>query len=119
MKYIKGLILCIGILFILSLILTIFSYFDMFKANTINILKIITITLSFLIGGIYVGLNSKKKGYIEGIKFSLLFIIVSLLFILSLPNIKLNLKTFLYYVIITFISIIGSMIGINKKKVKN
>ena len=119
MKYLKSFGFALTVFLILNLIITIFSYFDLFKDNVINIFKIITFIITFISSGIYIGLNSKKKAYLEGLKLSLIFIVVSLLLILVLPNIEFSFKLILYYVFIIILNMLGASLGINKKKTKN
>ena len=59
------------------------------------------------------GKHSPNKGYIYGLRLSLLTIIllVTAGFVLN----KINLSTIIYYIIVTFCITFGSMIGINKK----
>ena len=68
-----------------------------------------------LISSIILGKNIKEKAYLEGIKFSSIYIILSIIlkFILNTPY---SYKTIIIYFLILFTSIIGSMIGINIKQ---
>ena len=118
MKYLKCLLFGLGLFFIFNLIVTLFSYFDIFSNSTILILKIITFILSFLISSLYLGLKSKKKGYLEWIKMSLLFIVISIILTLLIPGLDFSFKTIIYYLLIILISSIGSTLGINLKKAK-
>lgn len=118
MKYVKCLLFGLGIFFILNLIVTILSYFDIFSNSIISILKIITFILSFFISSLYLGLKSKKKGYLEGIKLALLFIGSSILLTLIIPGLDFSLKIIIYYLLIILLSALGSTIGINIKKAK-
>ena len=93
-------------------ILTIFNYFEII--NNTNILKLIIILISILINSFYLGKNSKSKGYIEGLKFGIIFIIFITLFNLILVN-EFSLKIIIYYLLILITSMVGSTIGINKK----
>ena len=113
MKYIKSLGLFFIILLALNIIISIFSYFEIINLNITKIFMIISMLLSGLISGIYLGLYSNNKGYLEGIKLSLIILII---FNLILRNF--NCITIIYYIIIILIISIGSMIGINKKKSK-
>ena len=102
-------------IFILTLIITIFNYFEIFNEKTMSILRIIIPIVGFLIGGFLIGKKSNKSGYIEGLKYG---IIVSLIILSSnIFIIKNNFKIsyLLFYLILIVSSILGSMIGINKK----
>ena len=116
MKYIKSLGLFFIILLTLNILISIFSYFEIIDLNITKIFMIISMLLSGLISGIYLGLNSNNKGYLEGIKLSLIILIIFTFFNLLLRNF--NCITIIYYIIIILIISIGSMIGINKKKSK-
>ena len=93
-------------------ILTIFNYFEII--NNTNILKLIITLISIFINSFFLGKNSKSKGYIEGLKFGIIFIIFITLFNLILVN-EFRLKILIYYLLIIITSMVGSTIGINKK----
>jgi len=116
MKYIKSLGLFFIIILFLNIIISFFIYFEIINLNLTKIMMIISLIISGLISGIYLGLNSNCKGYLEGIKLSLIILIIFTFFNLILRNF--NCLTILYYLIIILIISIGSMIGINKKKSK-
>ena len=62
--------------------------------------------------------NGKKvvsKGYIAGIKMSLLFIMVLIIINLFTARNFFNITTIVYYIILILVGIMGSMMGINKK----
>ncbi len=117
MKYLKTIGFEFILLIILTLITTILYYFNLISSGTNNILKIITFIIVFIFTGIYIGKNSNKKGWLEGLKISginiLIFLLVALLF-----KYDFNILQFLYYLITSVTVVIGSMIGINFKKNK-
>ena len=120
MKFLKNSL--ISILFIISsfivltFILTILSYFNIFNDKTVSIFKIIIPIISLFIGGFYIGKNTHEKGWLEGLKLSLLFIILLIIFNLIVYKNGLNIKNIIYYLIMSISSIFGSMIGISIKK---
>ena len=71
--------------------------------------------ISIFISSIILGKVTKEKAYLEGLKFSTIYlIIISILkLILKLPF---NYKTIIMYLVIIITSIIGLIIGINTKK---
>lgn len=120
MKYLKNLSFSlayiIGSILILTFITTIFSYFNIMNDKIVSIIKIIIPVISFLIGGFYIGKKSLKKGFLEGLKLGLIFSIILVIFnYLALGN-SFKLKYLLFYLILNIASILGSMIGINRKK---
>ena len=120
MKYLKNIIFSLGItiaiLFIFTFLLTTLSYFNITNDSITTVFKMIIPIISVLTSSIYLGINSTKKGWLEGLKLGLIITILLFLFnILGLnKNIKIN--QILFYGILIFSSIVGSMIGISRKK---
>lgn len=116
MKYLKSFLFIIGSIFILNIIISILYYFNIIGSNIINYLKLLIVAISMLIGGMYIGKKAEKKGWLEGIKIGIVSIL--LLFIISYLGFDkaINIKTVIYYFIILSSSMLGSMIGINRKK---
>lgn len=114
-KYLKALLyIFIPILFF-NIILALFYYFNIINNKTLSILNIILILISMFIGGLYIGKKSNKKGYIEGIKIGILAVLT--LFIISyLIYSNKSINTLIYYLVLIFPSILGSILGINKRK---
>lgn len=123
MKYAKNLgfslLFIIGSLLILTLLLTLFNYFNLFSNGIVSTFKIIIPIISLFAGGFFIGKKSSKKGWLEGLKLSLIFTIILILFnLLGLGN-KLELKNILYYLIIIISCMFGGMLGINKNNSEN
>ena len=116
-NYSISLIICILSILIMTLIITVFSYFNIMSHEVISIFKILFPIISILVGGIILGKNSDKKGWLEGLKLSIIFLIIMLLFNYLGLNNKLEFKNILYYLILIISCIVGSMVGINKKKI--
>lgn len=114
-KYIKSLIIFLTSIVLIPVFLTIFNLFKL-KTNRIMII-IIGAILMFIIG-LILGKQSESKGYLNGLLLSvitiLLLVITSLIF-----KFPLNINTLIYYVILIITTILGSMIGINKKTKTN
>ena len=70
--------------------------------------------ISIFIAGYHMGCRSKQKGYLEGIKIGLT--IIGIFNILILLFDKVSIKSLLYDFILLLTAILGSMIGINRKK---
>ena len=84
MKYAKNLgfslLFIIGSLLILTLLLTFFNYFNLFSNGLVSTFKIIIPIISLFAGGFFIGKKSSKKGWLEGLKLSLIFTIILILF---------------------------------------
>lgn len=111
-NYLKSYIYLITSLIIFTIIFTIINYFT---SNSLSIIKILIPIISILISSFILGKNTKSKAYLEGIKFSLIYLIFTTILKLILKT-SFNYKTFIIYLVIILSSIIGSTIGINTKK---
>ena len=108
-KFLISYLYLFSIIIILTIIASLINYFG---EKNIAIIKILIPIISIFISSFILGKNSKKKGYIEGIKFSLIFILfISILKIVF--KINFNLKTFIIYLLLLSSSTIGAMMGIN------
>ena len=113
-NFIKTSLFIIISLVISSIIINIFYYFDIISNNLVKYLKMFLSIIIFFIGGLFIGKKSISKGYINGLKLSLIMIILFLIFGLIFNNLKLS--RIIYYLIVTTCITFGSMIGINKKE---
>lgn len=119
MDYLKkvgiALLYIIGIIMVATMLITIFNYFNIITGTILSISKIIICVISLFVGGFVIGRKSSKKGWLEGLKLSLIFLILLMLFnYLGLGKTP-QLKNLIYYLIIIISCIFGSIIGINKK----
>lgn len=115
-KYLKTLIYILVPILLLNTFITLLYYFNIVGSGTINYLKLFIVAISMLIGGIYIGSKASKKGWLEGLKIGLEVIII--LFVISYLAFDqgMNIKTVIYYFILLSSSMLGSMVGINKRK---
>ena len=120
MKYLKNLgisfLYIISTILIFTFIVTLLSYFNLMNDKIVSIFKIIIPVIGMLIGGFYIGKKSNRKGFIEGLKLSLIFIIILTIFNYLAFDYSFKFKYLLFYIILIVSSILGSMIGINRKK---
>lgn len=120
MNYLKKLgisiIYILSVIFILTFIFTLLNYVGLLNNTIINIIKIIIPIISMFIGGFIIGRKIGKKGWLEGLKLSLIFLILLTLFnYLGLKS-NISLKVIIYYLILIISTIFGSIIGVNKHK---
>lgn len=119
MTYLKkyGLRLLYTIISILAsiLIITTLYYFNIISSGTYNVLKIVILLINIFISSFILGKKATSRGYLEGIKLSIM--IIPLLLILSLVlSLSLKPRVLIYYLIIAVTSIFGGMVGISRKK---
>lgn len=116
-NYIKNIgYVFIGIL-VTTIIITLLNYFGILNGTFLKVVSIITIILSLFIGGFLSGSKANKKGYLEGIKFGLVMIVIILILNLLVFRNEFNLINILYYISLLFSSMIGGMMGIARKRV--
>ena len=78
------------------------------------IIRSIIPLIGIFIGSFLLGKSSSKKGYIEGLKYSAIWIFIFLVFNIILNNF--NVISIIYYIFLILISMLGSILGINRKK---
>lgn len=119
MDNIKNYLIAIGyfllVVAVFAIILTIFNYYDIVTNKLFKVIKVLIPSLALFIGGYKVGNNANKKGYIEGIKLSLIVIVLLFMFSYLGFNASFSISLILYYIILIISSMLGAMIGINKK----
>ena len=100
----------IGLIFLISL----FNFLFLSEIASKYIIFILTIALSFILSFKF-GKNRINKGYLSGIKVSIIIIIIfNVLNFLLIRN-KYTIARLIYYLIIILVSVFASIIGINKK----
>ena len=119
MNNIKNYLVAIGyfllVVVVFAIILTIFNYYDIVTSKLFKIIKVLIPSLALFIGGYKVGNSANKKGYIEGIKLSIIIIVMLFMFSYLGFNVTFNVSLILYYIILIISSVLGAMVGINKK----
>lgn len=105
------------IIFIIGLTLfgTLLNYLNILNGKMLSIYEIISILISSFAGGFINGKRSDKKGWLDGLKLSLIFLVLLTIFNYLALNTSLSFKSIVFYVIVSISIIFGSMIGINKK----
>ena len=120
MNYLKNIgisfIYIISFLLGLTFISTLFNYINLFSNTFINVLKVIIPVISLFVGGFIIGKRTGKKGWLEGLKLSLIFIAFLTIFNYLALDFSISLKTIIYYIILMIATTFGSMIGVNKFK---
>ncbi len=101
-------------IFITLIVLTTFYYFDLIGDSLFSFLELFTLTINIFVNSFILGKSASKNGYIEGAKFG--GAIVFILLIITLIFSKFRFSVLIYYLIIITTSILGSMIGISKKR---
>lgn len=114
MKYLKTFLFTILSMFLLHLIPITLNYFGVISNKITNVFNIIILFVVCFLSGIVIGKKANNKGYLEGVKIGGIISGFFLLISLVLKN-KFTLIKIVFYLLIIVISIIGSIIGINKK----
>ena len=102
----------------MSMIITVLNYFDLLTGNALKWTKLLILIGALLVSSILIGKKSLEKGYLEGIKFGFIFVLFLLIFNFLAFDSGIKLSNILFYFIMILTSSLGSMIGINRKKVE-
>lgn len=114
-KYLKSLIYTSGILIGSCIIITILNYFNIVMDSVLKIIELLIPIISIFVGSYILGKNSNNKGYIEGLKYGIAWIILFL--IINLISKNFTYLSLIYYLILIIIAIVSSIIGINKRRI--
>lgn len=112
--YLKSMIYTFSIILISTIILTIFNYFNIINGTLLKIIMLIIPLLGVIIGSFKIGKVSNTKGYIEGIKYSIIWVLLFLIVNLIVKNFTLT--SIFYYFIMIILSSFAGILGINRKK---
>jgi len=106
-----------GFLFVLTFILSLLNYIN-FIDGTFSFFMVFNLVISVFIGGFLCGKCSLKKGWLEGLKFGFVFLIILSIFSFFGFSNSISFKYFVFCSIILVSSILGGMIGIGFRKEK-
>lgn len=115
-KYGEAFLLVFIFLGFFSMMSTLLGYFNITSSKITEYLILFLTMISLFIGGFFLGKKCEQKGWLEGIKIGSM--VIFLFFLISYLGFDqgLNVKVCIYYLILLVSSILGSMIGINKKE---
>jgi putative membrane protein (TIGR04086 family) len=113
-KILNSLLLFFIILFSGTLVITLINYFNIMGSKIVSIIRFILPLMAMFISSYRLGNMSDKKGYLEGLKLGSIIILIFMVMVFLLDTI--SWKSILYYLILLLASVMGSMIGINRKK---
>lgn len=120
MSYIKNIGISFGFILGsmlgLTLIVTLFHYLSWINSKTLSILEIMIPLIAMILGGFTIGKRSQQKGWLEGLKLALIFLIVLVLFQYLGLKVTFSFKMILFYLMLIVSCMLGSMIGINRRK---
>lgn len=113
-KYGLGIIYTIAGVILALLFVTCLYYFEIINDSFFSFLKLFIIVTSIFVNSFILGKKAEKKGYLEGCKFG--GIVVLLMFLPTIFSASFKARVIIYYIIIMISAILGSMIGISRKK---
>jgi len=104
----------LGLFLLLTLLLSLLHYFDLISNSFLKWSKIFIPLIAIFLGGFLNGRKAMSKGYLAGLKvggaFVLLFFLFSILGFYS----SLHFFTFVYYILLLLMAMLGAMLGIQK-----
>lgn len=103
-------------IFLLTFVLTFFSYIDFVNSGWFIFFMIFNLVFSIFLGGFVVGKGSRCKGFLEGIKFGVIaLLIISLINFMGFQS-SFDMKFVMFSFIIIVSAMLGGMVGICFKK---
>lgn len=102
---------------LLTFLLSFVYYFDWISTETYKVFKISILVITLILNSIFLGRNSIKNGYMEGIKLGVMLILFCTL--VSISSNQISIHLIVYNVILLACTTLGGMIGINTKKKKS
>lgn len=116
LKWIVGKCKIVIFVVVFTLILTIINLIWTLGGRVNSLIGLIGILLYSFAVGIKVGGKATSKGYLEGLKAGLINVVILYGMGLCFLEFKIVLKKIIYYAVIVLMTILGSIIGINRKK---
>ncbi len=113
-KFIKPTIYSLIGFLLFIFVITLFNYIGLIPYNIFKIIRIIGLILTFFIDGFLVGKKSNKKGWLNGLEASLILLTIILILNMIFKG-DFGIKTIIGYIVLMIVTILGSMLGINKK----
>jgi len=115
-NYLLSLGISFGLIIIFSFFINLFNYFELININIYKFILILLVSISVFSGSFVLGKKTSKKGYIEGIKFGLINSLFMFFISFLAFNNSFTLRSFIYYLILVFVSLLGGVFGINRRK---
>ena len=103
---------------ILTLVLTIINLIVPINSHINSLISLIMMLAYIFVCSIKKGFKVEEKAYIEGFKLGCIYVITLYILNCLTLNFSLPLKKLLYFMIIIITSVLGCIIGINKKNSK-
>lgn len=91
-------------------------YYLLFSSKVANVFLFAYMVIVFFVFGYKAGKKTENRGFLAGLKIGFLLLVVLLLFNLVLYQTGFSFLRVIYYMVLLFASVVGSTIGINKKK---
>jgi len=113
-NYLKSFIYTASTILLSTIILTLLNYFNILKDIPLKIVMLIIPIIGIFIGSFLIGKTSTQKGYIEGLKYGIIWTLIILIINLIIKNFSIT--SIIYYILLILTSIIAGVLGINKKK---
>lgn len=101
---------------VVTLLLSLLYYFTNISLNFISTALLLYVGSIFFIIGYKGGKKCESKGFVYGLKYGFGGVLIMYLLGGILFTFKLNLYKIIYYLILILVCVLGSMLGINKKK---
>ena len=107
-KYIKSFSLVLFEIIGITLLLTLLSYLNIISSTIYSYLELISIFIILYLNGRKISRGNNKFSFLDGFKIGLLLLLIFSLCNILLKNVF-SIKTFIYYLLIVFTPLLGSI----------
>ncbi len=114
-SYGKTVLIFLLVICLVCFLFGLFQLIGFLSFKTTSLLFMIFMVMLFLILGFRYGKKANKKGYLAGVKIGLCLILVLVFINFVFYKTNFSLERIVYYLVLILSSILGAMIGINKK----
>lgn len=113
--YLKSIGYMIFSLIVTLFLLTLLNYFNIISGTVVKVIGMIIMYILLFITGYMLGNKGIEKGYLIGIKYGSLFMVIVILINLIIFKSKFTFVSIVYYLSIILTTMVGSILGIQKK----
>lgn len=106
-KYIKNIVVLLLEFFVVTIFLSLLSYFNLISESIYSYLEFILLFFILYINGKKASRSSSKFSILEGLKIGLLFVLIFIIYNIIFGN-DFGLKQFIYYLLILLTPTLGS-----------
>ncbi|MEE0699888.1 MAG: TIGR04086 family membrane protein [Bacilli bacterium] len=115
-KYLFPILYTLGILLVGSLLTSVLYYFNITSDKTNTCLLYLVSIVAIFTGSLLLGKQTNQKGIVSGIIYFAGWFLIMIIMSLLIFKAKINLSSFVYFLVLSAFSMLGGVIGKNNKE---